>query len=317
MDLYDLPARTGRRDPLHDSFEFARGLVTVARQPFVVVRQPFAVARHSSMYLTLFGGLFVGLGLSMAWYGARPLVVLPRLLRTEVRRPDAVAGSASAGGAGIRDGEFVAVRGTARASAGTLAAPFTGIDCLGFEFEVTERQPFGIGVPWFHAHLDDGVATAPFSLGGRGSDGPNDTSVPEDAAGDLAVRPSSRRFTLDTASAVVRVGAGETPPDRVRRFVDAREGLDPVAGWIATTPFLGARRYVERRIDPGEEYLVAGRVERDGHQRDGTTGLTLAGDLLITDRSRRGVALSRLRRAAFPLLVAGVFVTAGLWGIAI
>ncbi|MFC5134176.1 MULTISPECIES: hypothetical protein [Haloferacaceae] len=302
MDLYALPARTGRRDTLHDgSCEFIRGLVTVARQPFAVVR-------HSSMYLTLFGGLFVGLGLAMAWYGARPLVVLPRLLRTEVRRPDAVTDAG--------DGEFVAVLGTARASAETLRSPFTGTECLGFEFEVTERQPFGIGVPWFHAHLDDGIATAPFSL-----DDPNHPSVPDDpgvlddAAGGLAVRPSSRRFSLDTVPTVVRVGARETPPDRVRRFVDVREGLDPVAGRIAAIPFLGARRYVERRIDPGEEYLVAGRIERDGRGENGTTGIALSGDLVITERSIRGFVLSRLRRAAFPLLVAAVFVVAGLWGI--
>ncbi|GAA0521731.1 hypothetical protein SAMN04488066_12919 [Halorubrum aquaticum] len=244
------------------------------------------------MYLTLLGALFAGLGLAMAWYGLRPLAVLPRLLRAEVRRPEAVTDA--------DEGAFVAIRGTARASDEVLSAPFTGDDCLGFEFEVTERQPFAIGVSWLDTHLDDGVATGPFTLDG-----------PDGSGGDLAVRPSPRRFALDTASTVVRVGAKETPPDRVRRFVDAREGLDPVAGWIAAIPFFGARRYVERRIDPGETYLVAGRVDREVGG-----GLGLAGDLVITDRSVRGLALSRLWRAAFPLLVAAVFVAVGLWAIA-
>ncbi|SMO46476.1 hypothetical protein SAMN06264867_102251 [Halorubrum cibi] len=244
------------------------------------------------MYLTLLGALFAGLGLAMAWYGLRPLAVLPRLLRAEVRRPEAVTDA--------DDGEFVAVRGTARAAGETVSAPFTGSDCLGFEFEVTERQPFAVGIPWLDARLDDGVATRSFAL--EGPDGSN---------GRLAVRPSPRRFALDTASTVVGVGAKETLPDRIRQFVDAREGLGPVAGWIAAIPFFGARRYVERRIDPGETYLVAGRVERE---EGGSLGLT--GDLMITDRSVRGLALSRLWRATFPLLAAAVFVAVGLWAIA-
>jgi hypothetical protein len=244
------------------------------------------------MYLTLLGALFAGLGLAMAWYGLRPLAVLPRLFRAEVGSPEAVTDA--------NDGAFLAVRGTASAAGETLSAPFTGSDCLGFEFEVTERQPFAVGLPWLDAHLDDGVATRSFAL--EGPDGSN---------GSLAVRPSSRRFALDTASTVVRVGATETPPDRIRRFVDAREGLDPVAGWIAAIPFFGTRRYVERRIDPGETYLVAGRVDREGGG-----GLGIAGDLVITDRSIRGFALSRLRRAVFPLLVGILFVSVGLWGIA-
>lgn len=246
------------------------------------------------MYLTLLGALFVGLGFAMAWYGLRPLAVLPQLLRAEVRRPEAVTDADA--------GEFVAVRGTARDAGETLTGPFSGIGCLGFEFEVTERQPFPIGIPWLDARLDDGVATARFALEGAGRD--------------LAVHPSSRRFALDTASTVVRVDAKETPPDRIRRFLDAREGLDPVAGWIAALPFFGARRYVERRIDPGKTYLIAGRVDRGEGGEDGRTGVALTGDLVITDRSIRGLALSRLWRAAFPVLVAVGFVAVGLWGIA-
>ncbi|MFC5279908.1 hypothetical protein ACFPM1_14225 [Halorubrum rubrum] len=274
-----------RRDPLHDRHDRNGRIV-----PAIVRDDSLELGRPASMYLTLFGALLVGLGLAMAWYGLRPLAVLPRLLRAEVRHPDAAREAA--------DGEFVAVRGTARAAGETLSAPFTGTDCLGFEFEVTERQPFAVGLPWLDARLDDGVATRSFVLEGPG--------------GDLAVRPSSRRFALDTASTVVRVGATETPPDRIRRFVDTREGLDPVAGWVAAIPLFGARRYIERRIDPDGTYLVAGRVDR-GEGRD---GLALAGDLVITDRSIRGFVLSRLRRAAFPLLVGILFVAIGLWGIA-
>jgi len=47
-------------------------------------------------------------------------------------------------------------------------------------------------------------------------------------------------------------------------------------------PGLGTRRYVERRIAPGEEYLIAGHTERQQNE------ILLEGDLVITDRSRDG-----------------------------
>ncbi|WP_245810630.1 hypothetical protein [Halorubrum halodurans] len=277
-----------RRDPLHDRRDRLHDRLVRTR----ALDQSLDLARSPPMYLTLLGALFVGLGLAMAWYGLRPLAVLPRLLRAAVETPETAADA--------DDGAFLAVRGTASAAGETLSAPFSGSDCLGFEFEVTERQPFAVGIPWLDAHLDDGVATVGFALEG-----------PDGSDRSLAVRPSSRRFALDTASTVVRVGATEAPPDRIRRFVDAREGLDPVAGWIAAIPLFGTRRYVERRISPGETYLVAGTVEREEGGR-----AALAGDLVITDRSVRGLALSRLRRAVFPFLVSVLFVAVGLWGIA-
>ncbi|GAB6878326.1 hypothetical protein JCM17823_06000 [Halorubrum gandharaense] len=239
------------------------------------------------MLFTVVGIGFVALGLAIGWYGLRPLAVVPSVLRATVQGPNEVT---------ERD-SVVACRGVANKSSETLSAPFTGTRCLGFEFEVTERQPFGIGVPWFQAHLDDGVATRPFTL-----DGP---------AGSLDVVPSAKRFALDTESTILTVSATETPSERIQRFVDVRDELDPVAGWAQAIPGLGTRRYVERRIDPGETYLVAGPTER----RQGEVVLT--GDLVITDRSPKQFALARLRRAAFPTIIALVFVVAGLGGIAL
>jgi len=244
------------------------------------------------MLYTVAGAVFVALGLAIGWYGLRPLTVVPGVLRVDVRDPSEVTEA----------GSFVACRGVATVSNETLSAPFTGARCLGFEFEVTERQPFGIGVPWFQAHLDDGVATRPFAL-----DGP--AGARNGPTGRLTVVPSAKRFALDTESTVVTVGADETPPERIRRFVDARDELEPVARWIRAIPGLGTRRYVERRIDPGEEYLVAGRTERRQNET------VLAGDLVVTDRSPRGFAIARLWRASFPTVIALVFVAVGIGGI--
>ena len=237
------------------------------------------------MLLTLAGLGFVALGLAMGWYGLRPLAVVPSVLRADIRDPSEVTDT----------GAFVVCRGVGTVSSETVTAPFTGTRCLGFEFEVTERQPFGIGVPWFQAHLDDGIVTRPFTLDG--------------AAGTLHVVPAAKRFALDTESTVVTVGATEAPPERIQRFVDVRDGLDPIAEWVKAVPGLGTRRYVERRIDPGEEYLVAGRTERRQHET------VLAGDLVITDRSPRQFAIARLRTAAFPTLIAAIFIVAGVGGI--
>ncbi|MFC6614284.1 hypothetical protein ACFQAS_04850 [Halopenitus salinus] len=237
------------------------------------------------MLLTVLGVVFVALGVAIGWYGLRRLAVVPRVLRSDVVDPDAVTDEDS----------FVVCRGIATESTEGLSAPFTGSPCLGVEFEVTEKQPFGITLPWVQAHLDDGVATRPFTL-----DGPN---------GSVNVRPSPKRFGLDTESTVITVGADETPPDRIRQFVDVREELEPVADWIRILPGFGTRRYVERRIDPGEEYLVAGPTER----RQGEVALN--GNLVVTDRSPRRFATERLRDAVFPLSVGLIFIGVGLFGI--
>lgn len=239
------------------------------------------------MLYTVVGIGFIALGLAIGWYGIRPLAVVPSVLRATVRDPSEVTDI----------GSFVVCRGIANKSGETLTAPFTGSRCLGFEFEVTERQPFGIGIPWFQAHLDDGVATRPFTL-----DGP---------AGTLDVVPSAKRFALDTESTIITVGASETPPERIQRFVDVRDELEPVARWARIVPGLGTRRYVERRIAPGEAYLVAGVTERQQNE------VVLADDLVITDRSPRRFVFARLRRAVFPTVIALVFVAVGVGGIAL
>jgi len=236
---------------------------------------------------TVFGFVLLALGGAIGWYGVRPLVVVPKLLRATV----CDVGDIPA------DDAFVVCRGTVSETGESVQAPFTGSRCFGFEFEVTERQPFGIGIPWFQAHVDDGVAVRPFTL--------------DDPTGSLTVVPSTKRFGLDTDSTVITASANESPPDRIQRFVDVRDTIEPVSSWIRLVPGLGRRRYVERRIDPGEEYLIAGPTER----QQGETVLT--GNLVITDRSPRQFAVTRLWKAAFPVLIALIFVIAGIGGIVI
>ncbi|MFC7072416.1 hypothetical protein ACFQJ7_14755 [Halovenus rubra] len=232
------------------------------------------------MLVTALGVLSLVLGTVIAWYALRSLVVVPKLLRADVTPPADIE----------PDNSFVVCRGTATATDDAVASPFTGTRCVGFEFAVSERQP-GPLPPWFVASIDDGVSSIPFRLSGQ--------------AGDIDVNPPSRRFSLDTNATVIKAGSNETPPKRTQQFVEKHDRLNPVAGWISMIPGMGTRRYVERRIDPNEEYLIAGQTA----QRNGKTELT--GNLVITNKSLRQFVLSRLKRAAFPALVATFFVAVG------
>jgi len=67
-------------------------------------------------------------------------------------------------------------------------------------------------------------------------------------------------------------------------------------------PGLGTRRYVERRIAPGEEYLIAGHTERQQNE------ILLEGDPSSPIAPRETVrAFARLWRAVFPTVVALAF----------
>jgi len=165
-----------------------------------------------------------------------------------------------------------------------------------FEFEITERQPFGIRIPWFQAYLDGGVATRPFTLNGP--------------AGTLDVVPSAKRFALDTESTVITVGGGETPPERIQRFVDVRDELEPVARWVR---IIGTRDAALRRTSDRSRRGVSYR----GTHGTAAERILLEGDLVITDRSPRRFAFARLWRAVFPTVVALAFVAVGVGGIAL
>lgn len=233
------------------------------------------------------GSVLVLAGVGFGWYGLRPLAVLPRLLRTEVVDPADLDPDAS----------FVACRGRAESVDETLDAPFTGRSCLGVEYEVHERTLTFSEIPLTWTRLDDGVATVPFELRGD--------------ADRVRVEPESRRFSLDTERETITIPAGEQPTDRIASFLAVRDELSPASGGVLSALGVGSRRYAERRVDPDEAHVVAGRPERE----DGET--VLAGPLVIADRSLRAVTRHRLRAAAFPLVTAAGCLVLGVGLVAI
>jgi len=194
-------------------------------------------------------------------------------------------------------GSFVVCCGIANESAEALTTPFTGSRCLGFEFEITERQPFGIGIPWFQAYLDGGVATRPFTLNGP--------------AGTLDVVPSAKRFALDTESTVITVGGSETPPERIQRFVDVRDELETRCEM--GTDYPGTRDAALRRTSDRSRRGVSYRgTHGTAAERDPPGVIRHHRSLPETVRVR-----ARLWRAVFPTVVALAFVAVGVGGIAL
>ncbi|MFC7082201.1 GIDE domain-containing protein [Halorussus caseinilyticus] len=238
--------------------------------------------------ITVLGSVFLLAGVAFGWYGLRPLAVVARLVRAETVGPASVSAA----------DEFVVCRGRAQSVGDSLTAPFTGEKCLGLEYEISERELTPSEIPFTWTRLDDGVATVPFEL--------------RDDRGRVRVDPDPRRFRLDTESETVTVPAGDDPPERIRSFVAARGDLSPTAGGLLAPLGIGTRRYTERRIDPGEVHVVAGRPER----RDGR--VVLADPAVIADESPRTVARRRLRASAFPLVaaVAACVVGGGLLAVA-
>lgn len=140
----------------------------------------------------------------------------------------------------------------------TLQAPFTGTACLACEYEVQEWQNTNNGGHW--NTLAEGSDAVPF--------------LAEDDTGSVAVDPEEAEFSLEV-DAEIESGSGETPPEPVQRFlegigVDREEGGTRSFGPISVNTG-DKRRYVERRLDPGDPVHVYGQ-SRYGREVGGVSG---------------------------------------------
>ncbi|ELZ84669.1 hypothetical protein C453_11661 [Haloferax elongans ATCC BAA-1513] len=154
-------------------------------------------------------------------------------------------------------GDVVKVTGTAAQTGDkALVAPFSERPSLAVRYEIAERRLSPIVVPWF-VTIFTNSASVPFTI---------DT-------GSQRVSVGSPPRTVTTSTDVVEtIGPTESPPDHVASF--ERE-TDAVAAstWWRTPPRvvrrlwsvigLGARRYTEERVVPGDSVTVVGRVSDD------------------------------------------------------
>ncbi|NHN47118.1 E3 ubiquitin ligase [Halostella sp. JP-L12] len=197
--------------------------------------------------------------------------------------PVDVASAANASG-------VVEVEGTVEPHEVTLVSPFTGTECVACRYEVEEYTSYGKSSHWDSIY--SGGARRPFVLA--------------DDTGRLLVEPTGASLALDEDD-VVRVDAGDRPPERIRRWIGETPEVDSEEGSWDLGPLSIAtgndRKYVERRLDPGETVHVYGVTEfRRWSDAGGTVNAVVRGEgapfFRITDGSER----EAVRRLATPAL---------------
>jgi len=180
----------------------------------------------------------------------------------------------------------VEVQGVAEPDEGTTEAPISGSPCLLCEWEVQERRTSGTGKGSnsYWKTLDEGLVGGPFRLA--------------DDTASCRVEPagSDRRLAEHT----VTVPGGTSPPAEIREFVASNPEIVPQDGTIdlgvAELRVGNEQRFVERRLDPGEDCYVYGRAHYDqsAGSRGGEVSVRIDGKgvrrFLIADRRERGVA---------------------------
>lgn len=244
-------------------------------------------------------GLAALVGLALAGWGLRQCWFAVRIARTD---PTSIRSVGSGP---------VEIAGTARVLDRQVRGPFTGTPCLACEYEVQELQHSGK-----HSYWDDvarGSGRVPFLV--------------EDDTASMVVEPDGA--TLSLRAETTRVRGDERPPERIRQFIEDRPDVDSEERSIDVLGLeidVGAdRKYVERRLDPGETVHVYGEAVSDPSATNavGSIGRVIrAGNrapfFRITDGSEHDAA-RRLAWRGVPAALAGLALlgVAGLylWGV--
>lgn len=199
----------------------------------------------------------------------------------------------------------VEVAGTARADedARTISAPLTGSVCLAFSFEAQEYRQSGQHGSW-HT-LDEGQGGVPFFVERDG-----DYVRVDPAGADLHLE----EHTID-------VDPGDEPPGTIARYIEATEDVELQDGTLDLKLVelnVGNRqRFVERRLDVGEDAYVYGTLRRSQRAAEWGSGVVdvelWAGEdspaFVVSDTSERGTAW-RIARGAIGWTIGGLLVTA-------
>lgn len=191
----------------------------------------------------------------------------------------------------------------------TVEAPFSGRSAVAMAYQVLEEESSGLwwlGFPFgtmTHFEPIDGGAVA-------------NSFLLDDGSGQVRVDPSGATFRLEPDT-TIGVAGGETPPDRIRRYIDSNDDVDDedvsvnlgVVDWGVGTD----RRYVERRLEPGDEVLVCGAT-RDARGAVGAVPATIGGGqpFLLADTDRRGLARRLLVGGPFAVLLSLALFAAGI-----
>lgn len=227
-----------------------------------------------------------GYGLHELWRG----------YRIYAREPDDVIDAPSGG--------RIELEGTARPAAGTIDGPFTGEECLLCEYAVEEYRSSGKSSSW--QTVDEDTMAVPFLV--------------DDGTGTVLVEPAGVRTNL-SQDARIKVDGGAEPPARIRRFIEGNSDVDSentsVDLKVIELNTGNDRRYVERRLDPGETVHVLGhaRYGRDGLEYAGSVN-ALVGPRLEADHDRSWLDRFRDRIGGREFVVSDADERGAAWRIA-
>lgn len=234
---------------------------------------PFSVDVLFGVAMLVIGGVVLAFSLRYVW---RATAVYRAVEVSAVGEVDA--------------GALVRVSGAAeQATADVLVAPFSGLACLALGYEVEERRVSPFLLPWF-VTLHEATGADAFRV--------------RTPTASVDVVSPTRTVTL-AKTVVATVLRGDEPPERVARFEQVTDAVPESTVWrdppVALEPLLdllsiGARRYTEQRVTPGDDVTVVGRVTKDGDGID---------PLVISDRPLVAT-LYRMARTSFVGLLSGV-----------
>ncbi|WP_227131306.1 E3 ubiquitin ligase family protein [Halorubellus salinus] len=183
----------------------------------------------------LFLSVFVLVALGLVTYGVANL-------RTYAQLKSMTPTDAHAVGSGL-----VEVEGEAAAAMQTLEAPFSGEECVAYEFEVERYRYDDDGSNW--DTKASGTRSVPFHI--------------QDETGTVGVKPTESGLSVERNYRTV-VESDERPPERIQAFLDGEDHLDhDTATFDVAGISIGGdkHRFTERRLDPGESAYAAGRAE--------------------------------------------------------
>ncbi len=198
----------------------------------------------------------------------------------------------------------VELAGAAEPADETVTAPFSGADCLLCEYEVLEYKSSGKHSSW--QTVDEDTVGVPFHL--------------EDDTGSVLVDP--RGASLNLAKEMdYEVEGGETPPQRIREFVEDSPDVDSedYTHDLKIVEIKGGndRRYVERRLDVGAYAHVVGTA-RGVYEGDAPAPLGTVNAVVDAPDVGDGTLLGRWRRrlAGRPFAVADARQGEAAWRVA-